>query len=201
MIKTESSKQKFLDVALVLFSERGFHGVSLADISDSLGMTKQSVLYHFRTKEKLYGAVLADLAVRFDLIVENALLHQGDSLERFRLFLSRLYDHMQSNPRDARLIARELLDNLDRAHSDRKWYLRGFLDASIDLLAELPGWSSCPIDTRTAAVCQWIGAINYFVVAEHTFGAIWGCRRFEKTKNVFLDTLVAQYGNFQVPDM
>ena len=70
--KVRSSQQKFVDAALTLFSERGYYGVSLADVASELGLTKQSVLYHFPTKEALYGEVLQQLSNRFEAIVAEA---------------------------------------------------------------------------------------------------------------------------------
>ena len=192
-----SPKRKFIDTALVLFSERGFHGVSLADVATELGLTKQSVLYHFRTKETLYGAVLADMAGRFEAIVENARAGGGSGEDRLRAYLAALFDHMERHPRDARLIARELIDNLDRARSARAWYLRPFLEESIALLADLPGWSRRSLDARTAAVAQWVGAINYFAIAQDTFCAIFGPDRHDGARAAFIETLVVQATSVQ----
>ncbi|NRB33178.1 MAG: hypothetical protein HRU31_00260 [Rhodobacteraceae bacterium] len=48
--------------------------------------------------------------------------------------------------KDARLIARELLDNPDRAAKSRTWYLRDFLDRAIALAEGLPGGETLPED-------------------------------------------------------
>ena len=52
------TRELFLDTAETLFAERGFYGVSIAAIAGELGLTKQALLHHFSSKEKLYGAVL-----------------------------------------------------------------------------------------------------------------------------------------------
>ncbi|MBY6159578.1 TetR family transcriptional regulator [Mameliella alba] len=189
---TSSPKQKFIDAAFRLFAERGFHGVSLADVASDLNLTKQSVLYHFKTKEALYGAVLAKMAGHFDAIVADVRSHNGDGQTRLRYYLTTLHDHMRSHPMDARLIARELLDNIDRVDDSHRWYLRDFLDASVALLAEVPGWSDSGLDVRMAAVTQWIGAINYASIADPTLGAIWGSDRQKAASAAFLETLIAQ---------
>ena len=65
MKPAEATKEKFLDVARKLFAEKGFYGVSIAAISSELDLTKQALLHHFGSKEKLYGLVLEGISERF----------------------------------------------------------------------------------------------------------------------------------------
>lgn len=187
-----AAKQKFIDTALRLFSKRGYYGVSLADVADELGLTKQSVLHHFKTKETLYGEVFKGVADRLEAIMETVAARPGNGEEKLRIYLEKLHDHMQTYPLDARLIARELLDNLDRARSSRKWYLRRFLDESVALVAETPRWQRASLAEQTAATVQLFGAISYFATAEVTFEAIWGSDRIQATKDVYLAALLQQ---------
>ncbi|WP_422037139.1 TetR/AcrR family transcriptional regulator [Roseibium sp.] len=186
----DSPKKKFIDTALRLFSERGFYGASLADVAAELGLTKQSILYHFKTKEALYAAVLTDVSGRFDVIIEDVARLDQSAEKRLRFFLERLLDHAQHAPCDGRLIARELLDNLDRVETSRKWYLKTFLDKSVDLLTDLPKWRYRTEAERTAAAYQLIGAVSYFAISEPTLQAIWGRSKLDDTKDVFLSTLL-----------
>lgn len=189
-LQTDSPKQKFIDTALRLFSDRGFYGASLADVAAELGLTKQSILYHFKTKEALYGAVLADVAQRFDTIIDEVLQQDQRGEKKLHVFLERLFEHARLAPYDGRLIARELLDNLDRVESSRKWYLKTFLDKSVSLLAEVPRWRYRTEAEQTAATYQLIGAVSYFTISEPTLEAIWGTQKLEDTRNVFISTLL-----------
>jgi len=45
-----------LEAATRLFAERGYNGVSIAEVAKSAGVTKPSVLYHFPDKETLWKA-------------------------------------------------------------------------------------------------------------------------------------------------
>ncbi len=193
MLKAATSpKQKFVDAALGLFAERGFYGVSLADVAAEIGVTKQAVLHHFKTKEALYAEVLRQLAERFEAIVTEARGARPDSESRLALYLERLNAHWQAEPRDARLVARELLDNLDRAETSWKWYLKAFLDESVALLAEQPQWQTRSLAEQTVAVYQLIGAINYFAISGATLKGIWGAKRTAATSKAFLPTLLQQ---------
>lgn len=193
MIQTvNSSKQKFIDTAHRLFSQRGFYGVSLADVADELSLTKQSVLHHFKTKAALYGEVFEGVASRLEVIMATVAAHPGTGEDKLRIYLEKLHTHMQECPLDARLIARELLDNLDRAQTSRKWYLKRFLDESVALVAATPRWQRSSLEEQTAATLQLFGAISYFATAEVTFEAIWGRERMRGTQEVYLSALLRQ---------
>ena len=65
---TISTRDQLLATARTLFAERGFYGVSIASIANEHGLTKQALLHHFSSKEKLYGEVLKEIADDFAAI-------------------------------------------------------------------------------------------------------------------------------------
>ena len=56
------TRDRFIEVALQLFSEKGFYGASMDGIAREVGLTKQALIHHFGSKEKLYGAVLGRIS-------------------------------------------------------------------------------------------------------------------------------------------
>lgn len=52
-----STRDRILDVALRLFTEKGFDATSLQEIADHLGFTKAALYYHFRSKEDILMAL------------------------------------------------------------------------------------------------------------------------------------------------
>ena len=57
-------KRQILSEAMKLFSEQGFDGTSTRQIADAAGINEALIFRHFKTKEELYWAVLADRAER-----------------------------------------------------------------------------------------------------------------------------------------
>ena len=51
-------KEKILETAEVLFTERGYKAVSIRDIADACQVTNAALYYHFDSKEMLFGQVL-----------------------------------------------------------------------------------------------------------------------------------------------
>ncbi len=58
-MSAERTKHRVIAVATVAFADRGVAGTSLDDLARQLGVTKQTILYHFGSKDGLVTAVLA----------------------------------------------------------------------------------------------------------------------------------------------
>lgn len=190
---TEDTRTQFLAAAESLFAERGFDGVSIAAIADELGLTKQALLHHFGSKEKLYGQVLERISAQFEALDTGALDGETDPAAAFTQFLMRVYMLATEHPDLVRLLMRELLDNRQRADTAGTWYLKPFLQRLTDMAGELDGWQDTNEAQRLALVYQLLGAINYFGVSEATLTGIYSQRRFSQIKRVFpaqLETLI-----------
>lgn len=168
----KDTRGQFLDTAEALFAERGFYGVSIAAIADELGLTKQALLHHFGTKEKLYGDVLARISARFEALDGAVAARDASPSERLIAFFVKLYDI--SHAPQTRLLMRELLDNKQRADSAATWYLKPFLERLIGMVQAVPHWHDADDAQALALVYQWLGAVNYFAVSQPTLIGIFG---------------------------
>jgi AcrR family transcriptional regulator len=52
-----STKERILDIALDLFTAKGFDGTSLREIAEKLGVTKAALYYHFASKDDILMAL------------------------------------------------------------------------------------------------------------------------------------------------
>ncbi|KWV56360.1 MULTISPECIES: TetR family transcriptional regulator [Rhizobium] len=99
--KAEETREDILSMAELLFRQRGFVAVSIADIAAALGMSPANVFKHFRSKAALVDAIaerhLGDVADRFATFDDA--LPPNEQLLRFvlRLLDSHLQD-IQQNP-------------------------------------------------------------------------------------------------------
>lgn len=62
-------RQQILDIAAELFAERGFHGVSVAELGAACGMTGPALYKHFASKDAVLAAMLVSIS--------EELLHEG----------------------------------------------------------------------------------------------------------------------------
>ena len=54
----KTTKNEILNTALSVFSQKGYEGALLRDISDSLGITKAALYKHFKSKEALWNTLI-----------------------------------------------------------------------------------------------------------------------------------------------
>ena len=101
------------DAATELFAERGFARVSVQEIADVAQTHKTTVLYHFETKEALYGAVLDEALGRIAEVMREFLASgfAGEGMrERMAYMLDQIHAHFAQHPAHARLLEWELLE-------------------------------------------------------------------------------------------
>ena len=72
----ESMEERILACAEKLFLERGFDGTNMSDIALSVGINRPTLHYYFRTKDKMFRAVLARIVLSFvprvyDIVVNS----------------------------------------------------------------------------------------------------------------------------------
>ena len=184
-----NTREQFLDKAETLFAERGFYGVSIAAVADELGLTKQALLHHFGSKEKMYGQVLRRISERF--LQLSTAESEDDPRRALVAYLLRLNHHTGQHPEQTALLIRELLDNKRRADTARSWYLQPFLNDLIKLLKGVPGWQSCTDGQALATVYQFLGAINYYHVSKPTLAGIFGSSKYKQLERQFPKQLEA----------
>lgn len=123
----ESSEQ-IRAAATRLFASRGFEGTSLQDIASAVGVTKQTLLYHYPSKEALRRAVLDQVLSHWRERLPQMLKAFTSGHRRFEALTGELVAFFESDTDRARLLARELLDDAAEmrkllAESLRPWIL------------------------------------------------------------------------------
>ena len=114
--------------ATKLFASHGYEGVSLQAIADEVGVAKQTLLYHFPSKEVLRRAVLDHVFEHWRSTLPQMLHAFTSGKRKFTALTEELIRFFAADHDRARLLARELLDNPTgtqrmMAESLRPWLL------------------------------------------------------------------------------
>lgn len=187
------TKDRLLAEARIQFAVKGLDRASLSAIAEAIGLTKQILLYHFGTKEKLYGTVLREIADRHIQVIEEVNTTPGLPAEKLKAIFHASFVNAIANPLEAQLLMRELLDNESRARGAHVWYLQPALELITDLLLSVPAWADTGRAQALLSVYQLLGAINYFAISQPTLEHMFGKRRVSTLKKDFpkqLDILV-----------
>ncbi len=77
-----STPERILDAALVSIAAKGYDGTSLDSLAVGLGVTKQTLLHHFGSKDGLLRALLGRSAAEVRTAVEAGLSSGGSAMNR-----------------------------------------------------------------------------------------------------------------------
>lgn len=61
-----TTKQKILDEALTLFSERGYNAVYVGDIAAAVGIKAPSLYKHYKSKKDIFKAILTEMESNYN---------------------------------------------------------------------------------------------------------------------------------------
>jgi AcrR family transcriptional regulator len=130
------SRQRFLDVAIRLFTRHSFAGTSLQMIADEVGVTKAAVYHHFRTREELLGAVVEPVVAQLLEVVAAAEAERGRHARAERMLTGYVDLAVRNKALISVLAADPGVIDMLRTHPD----LSGLIERQIKLLADLePG--------------------------------------------------------------
>ncbi|OLF18751.1 TetR/AcrR family transcriptional regulator [Actinophytocola xanthii] len=90
------TRDKIREVALELFSTRGFDQTSLREIAERVGLTKASLYYHYSSKQALLSAIVAPLVDGWQEVLDFA-SNQPHTPAAVRDVLARILDVMLDN--------------------------------------------------------------------------------------------------------
>jgi len=80
-------RKEIMDAALKLFSEKGYHNVSMEEIAKESEFSVGTLYNFFKSKEDLYKSLVREVADKFHSLLIEAVEKEGDVIERLRDYL------------------------------------------------------------------------------------------------------------------
>ncbi|HXD33847.1 MAG TPA: TetR/AcrR family transcriptional regulator [Pyrinomonadaceae bacterium] len=115
----EERRMQILQIAVNLFSRKGFNGTTTREIAHAAGVSEAMVFRHFATKEELYAAILDHKACSdsgFDPIVAVAdAVARKDDHAVFADLAYRALEHHERDPEFHRLLLHAALEKHELA--------------------------------------------------------------------------------------
>ncbi len=161
MSQPPPARDRYITLATEGFANYGYHGLSLANLAKTAGVTKQALLHHFGTKDALYNTVLEALTDRLLASLKDT----PDVSPKLRLILhfQDLLSGETNTTADARLILRNLLDSAtDTGVAPLKPYLKELLD----LARAVPTKKAATDMELLLGLYGVIGSAQYLLISE-----------------------------------
>ena len=96
-------RQEILDAALELFSEKGYHNVSMHEIAEKAEFAIGTLYNFFKNKEDLYKTLIIEQANRFHEALTKAVEEADDEIEKLRNYVKAKSTVFMENVRVIRL--------------------------------------------------------------------------------------------------
>lgn len=157
----EANAERILDAALEVFATHGLQGARIDQIAKVAGLSKPNLLYYFRTKDELYGAVLRRT---LDMWLEPLRLLDADSDPREALsaYIGRKLAYSRSHPVASRLFAMEMLQGAPHLDVALKTALSELVEAKA---RTIEGWVRAgrlkPVDPKHLIFAIWATTQHY----------------------------------------
>ncbi|MFZ2448218.1 MAG: TetR/AcrR family transcriptional regulator [Syntrophobacteraceae bacterium] len=105
-----STKERILDAALDVFSQKGFHSATTDEIAERAGVGKGTVYRHFETKEKLFEELVRLRLDELERLAGAVIDGHDDVLTMISKYIQVYFEFFDRNQRLYRLIVQERLD-------------------------------------------------------------------------------------------
>lgn len=113
-INRDNLEMEIVSLAERAFAERGYEGTSIATIAESVGLSKQNLLYYFPTKQVLYQRVLNNVLdawlERMKVLADTTLTPQ----DALRSYIKTKLQFSREHPWGSRVYAMEVIGGARR---------------------------------------------------------------------------------------
>lgn len=122
-------RELILETAKNLFSQKGYHGLAMRQISESLGVAKSALYYHFKDKEQLFLAILEFYLDEMESALDRIQAQSIPGSQRVRLLVEYILRQPPEQRSVIRLASQEMVQLSESARqSFHQVYRKKFID-------------------------------------------------------------------------
>jgi len=166
----EQARTRIIEQALEMFSERGFYRTRMADIADSLGVSKGAIYQYFESKEQLFVAALRHHGEMRAGVVRGFL--ESGSLES--ISTGEFFEEMLELRRGSLALNTDLLRETARNEELREMLVgmaEGWGRGLVDLIDGMKGDGTIRADVDSSLLSRGILALRDGLYSHLTMGA------------------------------
>ncbi|MGE0278552.1 MAG: TetR/AcrR family transcriptional regulator [Nitrospiraceae bacterium] len=173
-LTSEERRRQLIEVALQLFSQKGFRGTTTRDIAHAAGINEAIIFRHFDTKEDLYAALLTGKSVEANVAQWREELRgyaeRNDDERLFRSLAMKILQHHRDDPMFLRLMLFSALEGHPLAQRFGEQEARPVQEFLCAYVIRRQREGAFRAGDPAAAVRAFVGALIYHVLATELFG-------------------------------
>lgn len=104
----KNTEDIIFDAAKKVFTEKGFDGTRMQEISEKAGINKALLHYYYRSKEKLFNAIFNNVFSKFVPNLINILESDKPLFEKIEFFVEHYIDFIIKNPHVPSFVLHEI---------------------------------------------------------------------------------------------
>ena len=181
-------RQQILSTAKNLFIQQGYHGLSMRQIAEALGVSKAALYYYFRDKEELLLAILDSFLDEMETALQRIRREQISARQRINALVELILFQPADQRAVIRLSSQEMaqLSMPARQAFDRAYH-RKFLNPIRSILQE--GIQSGELRPMDPIVATWalLGMMYPYFYPAHSSDLLPPAEVAERLVQIFLD--------------
>jgi TetR/AcrR family transcriptional regulator, cholesterol catabolism regulator len=181
-------RQQILSTAKILFIQQGYHGMSMRQIAEALGVSKAALYYHFHDKEELLLAILDSFLDEMETALERIRQEQIGAWRQIQALVELILFQPADQRAVIRLSSQEMAQlSLPARQAFDRAYHRKFIDPIRLILQE--GIQSGELRPVDPAVATWalLGMMYPYFYPAHSSDLLPPAEVAERLANIFLD--------------
>lgn len=163
--RAQLTRRKIMESAVDLFFERGYGDVGLVDIVEGAGLTKGAFYYHFKSKEEVAAAIVADYGAALAETVDAHFDAAAPTVADMITATFAMQSVMWTDKRMA--VGQRLLQALDQISSASRDFTRAWTDRFVGMVLLLHDAGQVRRETDPVEVAEaiWAAVLGTHIVS------------------------------------
>jgi len=103
-LRGEALRNRVLETALALFSDRGYFNTSIHDIRRAAGVSTGAIYHHFQNKETLARSLYESLLEQMYIAIKQACFNKTGCLDQSRAIIEKMFSLTLEYPRNMQFV-------------------------------------------------------------------------------------------------
>lgn len=176
-LRKKGRKEKIINVAANLFSQKSYHNVTMDQIAGQVGVAKGTIYLYFDSKENLYLEILEDTYKEIESILEKEIAQSDSAAQKLKKILRLVFTFYLQHIDVLRILSRDET-HLIREHFEftEHWRLRRIKLYQIILEKGIREGSFRPANTELTALIIFglVRSVMFFYQTGKSAGEIAG---------------------------